>query len=264
MLKKKKVILNHNQEFDSSIRKNFYKRLLYIVLCAIPIWIWADEKPPLSYVVLLLFLFGMYQIITIVYLSQLIIDSFFPPVTTMETKTRLFDRFLYYFSSGFFFTGLVFLLFELQHLENTLSGTNLFWKAGFTGIAVASVITIILKKLTPTVYFESKRRYTVHFGLFIGGLLWSASAGSFVNHFYAEPSISTKEFVLKRKSTGGKRNASHWLFLQTKPLSEERFEVTESFFETVEEGQTVLLDIQKGKLEYDVIVAFRKKETIIN
>ncbi|MFN3755162.1 hypothetical protein [Flavobacterium sp.] len=234
---------------------------MYIVLCAIPLWILAEEKPPLSYIALLFFLFGMYQIIIIASLSQQIIDSFFPPVTLIETKTKPFDRILYYFSSAFFFIGLVFLLFELQQLDNTIGGTNLFWKAGFIGIAVAIVITIILKKTTPSVYFESKRRYTVHFGLFIGCFLWSASAASFINHFYAESEISTKEFVLKRKSTGGKRNASHWLFLQTKPSSEERFEVTESFFETVEERQTILLNIQKGKLGYDVIVGFRKKET---
>lgn len=261
MLKKKKPLRNHSQEFDNSIRKDFYKRLMYIALCAIPLWILAEEKPPLSYIALLFFLYGMYQVIMIVSLSQLIIDSFFPPVTLIETKTKLFDRFIYYFSSVFFFTGLVFLLFELQQLENTLSGTNLFWKAGLLGIATASLITIIIKRTNPSVYFESKRRYTVHFGIFIGCFLWSASAGSFVNHFNAESSISTKKFVLKRKSTGGKRNSSHWLFLQTKSSSEERFEVTETFFETVEEGQTILLDTQKGNLGYDVIVNFRKNQT---
>ncbi len=261
MLKKKKPLRNHNQEFDNSIRKDFYKRLMYIVLCAIPLWILAEEKPPLSYIALLFFLYGMYQVIMIVSLSQLIIDSFFPPVICIETKIKPFDRFMYYFASVFFFTSLVFLLFEMRRFENTLGGTNLFWKAGLLGIATASLITIIIKRTNPSVYFESKRRYTVHFGIFVGCFFWSASIGSFINLFYAEPSINTKEFVLKRKSTGGKSNSSHWLFLQTKPSSEERFEVTETFFETVEEGQTILLDTQKGKLGYDVITSFRKKET---
>lgn len=255
---KKQSYKNYGNGFDKSVHGDFYKRLLYIALCAIPLWVLANEKPPLSYVALAFFLCGGYNVIILIYSSRYIVDSFFPPVTLVETEAKPFDRFFYYFSSVFFFISLVCLLFELRILDSTFNGSGLFWKAGFLGIPIAILITIILKATNPSVYFESKRRYMVHFCLFVGCFFWAAAGGSFINHFYAKNEISPKEFTLIKKSIGGGRHNSHFIFLDTKP-SEERFEVKESFYETLNEGETLLLDCKKGRLGYDVVVAFRKK-----
>ncbi|MDP2160898.1 MAG: hypothetical protein Q8K02_10475, partial [Flavobacterium sp.] len=116
---------------------------------------------------------------------------------------------------------------------------------------------IILKLTKPSVYYESSGRYSVHFGLFIGFFLFTPAMTSFINHNYAENKENCKAYEIVRKSTGGKRNKSSWLFLKLAKNSEERFDVSRTFYDKVNEGEQVQLCTRKGNLGYDFVEEFK-------
>ena len=190
-------------------------------------------------------------------MSQFIVDDFSPPKTVYETKTTPFDKFMYYFSAVFFCIAAVFLVFEIRRIDNTLNGMKLFWVAGFSGIGVATILTILLKWKTPSVYHESKRRYAIHFGLFVGFFLLLPAIASFTNHYFAKETVTCKNYPVDRKSMGGKRNQSSWLFLKLENGDEERFDVSRNFYDKVSEGGQVKLCTKKGKLGFDFVTNFK-------
>lgn len=242
----------------SEIRKVFYKRLLYIGICIIPIIAFADNKGTFRLVPLPFFLFGMYQLIQIIGHSQLIVDDFFPPKTLYEKTTKPFDKFIYYFSFTLFFIGLISLIFEIRNFENTINGTKLFWIAGFSGIAIAIIVTIILKLTRPSVYYESKRRYTVHFGFFVGLFLISTSLAGFVNHHFTDKIKICRKYIIERKSTSSGRSTEYFFYLKTDNNNEERFSVGETRYENYNEGEEIELCMLKGKFGFNFVKEFNK------
>ena len=242
----------------SEIRKNFYKRLLYIGICIIPIIIFADNNGKFRLVPLPFFLFGIYQLISIIQQSIFIIDDFFPPKTVFEKKTKYFDKFLYYFASTLFFVGLILLTFEIRYFDNTINGLRLFWIGGFVGIGLAIISTIMLKLFQPSVYDESKRRYTVHFGLFIGFFLLTAALTGFINHHYADPINFCKKYQLKSKSINSGKSTEYFFFLTMDGNNEERFSVGKNRYNHFEEGEQIELCMLKGKFGFDYVTDFKK------
>ncbi|SHF73031.1 hypothetical protein SAMN05444377_11727 [Flavobacterium fontis] len=241
----------------SEIRKDFYKKLLYIGLCILPILLFADNKGVFRLVPLPFFLFGMYQLIQIIGQSQLIIDDFFPPKTHYEMTTKPFDHFVYYFSSTLFIVGLIGLMFEIRKFDNTINGIKLFWTAGLVGVLIAIILTVILKTGFPSVYYESKRRYTVHFGLFVGLFLLSTAVAGFVNHHFADQSTFYKKYAIIRKSTSSGRSTEYFFFL-IMDNKEERFSVGKTRYHNFEEGEQIELCMQKGKFGFDYVTEFKK------
>ncbi|MHC0442607.1 hypothetical protein [Flavobacterium sp. 3-210] len=255
----KKKNNRYENKGTSFIRKEFYKKLLHIALCVIPIALFANNKGTFRLIPLSFFLYGMYQLIQIVATSQLIIDDFFPPKVSDEKKAKSFDKSVYYFSTTLFFIGLISLLFEIRNFENTINGAKLFWLGGLTGIVVAIILTIILKLTTPSVYYESKRRYTVHLGLFIGFFLTSTALTSFVNHYFSYPTAFYKNYKIESKSISGGRSTEYFFFLRMENGYEERFSVGKTKYNNFEEGEEIKLGLLKGKLGFDYVTAFKKQ-----
>ena len=182
--------------------------------------------------------------------------TFFHRRNNGRSKPKAFDNLVYRFATILFFAGMVFELFEIRRIDNTIGGTKLFWICGFVGVLIAGVVTAILKLKSPSVYFESSRRYTVHFGLFIGFFLITPATGSFVNHYFSDNKSDCREYEVIRKSTGGRRDRSSWLFLKING-GEERFDVKRDFWNDATEGGLVTLCTRKGKLGYDVVEEFK-------
>lgn len=249
---------NHsNQRESSPVRQQFFKRLLYIALCIIPIILFADNKDSYRLVPLPFFIFGMVQFLIIIANSQRILDDFSPPKTYSEKKTKPMDKFIYYFSMTLFFGGLVFEVFEIRMIDNTINGMNLFWKSAFLGVIMAFLSIVLIKSISPTVFDESNRRYSVYLGLYLGFFLFLPASASFLNHYFADEKMECKNFEIIRKNKGGKRNTSSLLFLKIGPESEERFEVSKEFYERVTEGEQIKLCTIKGKLGYDFVEKFK-------
>lgn len=248
---------------NSFLKNEFYKRVFYIVLCIIPIIIFADDKGTFRLVPLPFLIIGMYQLIMIVGLSQSIIDEFFPPKTYFEHKSKPIDSFVYYFSTVLFFVGLVSLLFEIKNFDNTIQGTHLFWKAGGIGIGLALVVTLLLKAITPSVYYESKRRFTVYFGLFIGLFLLTTATTGFINHHFAEKHKLYKKYLISSKGNSGSlrsRSKEYFINLKIDAYTEERFTIEKSLYDEFSEGEEIVLCLVKGKFGYDYVTEFTKIE----
>lgn len=241
-----------------SIRNDFYRKLFYIGLCIIPIALFADNNGAFRLVPLPFFLFGMYQLMQIVVLSPLLIDDFFPPKTLFEKTTKPFDKFVYYFASTLFFISLLCLIFEIRNFDNTINGTRFFWTAGSVGILIAILLTIILKIKFPSVYYESKRRYMVHFGLFVGFFLLSTAVAGFVNHHYADSDKIYKRYTISSKGTSGGRSKEYFIHLTFENNNEERFSIGKTRYNNFEEGEEIELCMLKGKLGFDYVTEFNK------
>ena len=254
MTKKKSKRRKHTAE----IRNVFYKKLLYIGLCIIPILLFADNNDSFRLVPLPFFLFGMYQLIQIIGLSQLIIDDFFPPKTYSEKETKPFDKFIYYFSSTLLFVGLFSLIFEIRNFDNTINGIKLFWTTGLVGVLIAILLTIILKIGFPSVYYDSKRRYTVHFGLFVGLFLLSTAVLGFINHHFADQTIFCKKYPIKRKSASSGRSTEYFFYLLMENNNEERFSVHKTLYNNFDEAELIEVCMQKGKFGFNYVTEFKK------
>lgn len=258
----KKIRKKRNSKIPgvSIFRKEFYRRLLYIGLCIIPMYIFGNDTGTFRLVPLPFFLFGMYQLLMIVVLSPHIIDDFFPPRVGFEKVAKPINKFIYYFSSSLFFIGIIALLFELKNLDNTIHGTKLFWMGGAIGVLLAIISTVLLKITNPSVYFESKRRYTVYFGLFVGLFFLTSSAAGFVNHHYASKSKTCEKHTILRKGSGGRRSKEYYIHIMLKDKSEERFSIKRSLYEKLNEGEEIEFCVQKGKLGFDFVKDINKIE----
>jgi len=253
-MKQKKNNLTARPQKTSEIRKEFYKRLLFICLGIIPLLLIGEPKGPERFIGAAIVIILVYQFILIVKSSQLIVDDFFPPKTHSETKTKPFDKFIYYFAMTLFSSALVFEFFEIRVIENTINGMAFFWKSAFVGIAIATLLTIILKSTKSTVYDESSRRYSVHFGLFFGFFLLIPAVASFINHYYSDKKEDCKAYKIESKSSG---NETYSLYIKTIDDPVESFKVSRGLYDRVVEGEQVILCIKKGKLGYDFVEKFK-------
>jgi len=241
----------------TQVQKEFYKRLLFMLIGIVPLFFLWEERGPARFIGGAGVLLSLYNFLMIVAMSEPIVNSFFKPKYIVETTTKPFDKFLYHFAPIFFFGSLVFAVFEMQNTDNTIHGLSLFWRSGFLGIIIATIFTIIIKNKSPSVYFESKRRYVVHFGLYMGFFLFTPALASFINHTFADNNLSCENFEVVRKSTGGSKHNSNWLFLRIKDDTIERFDVPGELFDKVSEGGEVQLCLKQGAIGYRVVTEFR-------
>ncbi|MEO5967754.1 MAG: hypothetical protein ABIP69_05805 [Ferruginibacter sp.] len=200
----------------------------------------------------------MWNLVMIIGLSESIINEFFPPKTRFEKTVKPFDKFVYYFSSVLFFIGLLSIIFEIKKFDNTIHGTTLFWTAGFIGIVLAIILTTILKFTNPSVYYESRRRYTVHFGLLIGMFLVTISITGFINHYFANKEKICKNYIIIRKGISGGRGKEYFINLKLGSNNEERFSIGKTRFDNFNEGEEIELCMVKGKFGFDYVTDFNK------
>lgn len=256
---RKNKLKRKKQKFE--IRNIFYKKLLYIGFCLIPILLFGDNEDSFRLILLPFFLFGSYQLMQIIAFSQLIIDDFFPPKAHYEKNTKPLDKFIYYFSSILLFAGLISLIFEVRKFDNTINGIKLFWIAGLVGVLIAILLTTILKTRFSSVYYDSKRRYTVHFSMFVGLFLLSTAVTGFVNHHFADHTIFCKKYSIIRKSTSSSRTTEYYFFLLMENNKEERFSVDKTLFNNFEENEQIELCMRKGRFGFDYVTEFKKVNT---
>ncbi|MBL7790599.1 MAG: hypothetical protein JNL75_12290 [Chitinophagales bacterium] len=237
------------------LKKELFKRLFYILVCIVPLYILADDKSSRRFIALGFFLIIIYQLITLVQLSPLIIDAFFPPKTYFEKKPTKFNKIIYPFSSFFCFVSVFLSIFEIRNIENTFLGTRFFWISGILGIVLAIIITLLILKLSPSTYHESKRRYTVNFGLFLGLFLLTPTISSFINHFFSKNEIQCRNFRIEKKSSGIR---TYSIYVNTSSKKDECFKIKKPLFESISEGDTIEICSKLGFLGYEYAQEFNK------
>ena len=154
-----------------------------------------------------------------------------------------------------FFSGLVFEIFEIRNIDNTIDGVKLFWTFAFIGLLLAALVTFLLKVFKPSVYYESNRRLSVHLGLFIGLFLICPAFACFINQSLTDDMTMIEEYTILEKSSSSSRNQEYYLYLDFNS-DKQRVTVWKTFWEKVEEQQKIILLTKKGILGYKYIIEF--------
>ncbi len=258
---KKRRIEKHSRNSNkiSETRMEFYKRLFYMSLGIIPILFLYDNKGPERFLALAGFVFSTYHLIKILISLHNIVDDFYPPKAAFEFRTGTFETVIFYFSIALLFTSIACFYSELTNLDNTVHGLKLFLISALVSIALTIVITTILKKIKPTIYYESNRRITIYSGFFIGLVLLLPAAACLINRKFASGNSNCEVYVIQKKATSaGRANISSYLFLKLKNGNTERFEVDREFYNAVKESELIELCVIHGALGFDFATEFRK------
>lgn len=245
---------------DSSLKTDFYKNLFIILSSVVIIYLLREESGPLRFLVVGLILLILYKSIFIIHASHEIFKEFFPPKVEFEINTKPIDQFIYKGSNYFFGLSLLIILFQIRRIDNTINGTNLFFKFGFYGALIGFVVLYILKLISSTIYHTNNRRFAITFISIVGFFLTTAATASFVNYNFPKEKPKSSTYLIKRKSLGGKRINNHLLFIKLNKNDEERIEVSENQYNAVKDGGKVNITTQKGFFGYNSILEVKSMD----
>ncbi len=190
-------------------------------------------------------------------LLQLCIDVFLPAEIHYDKGIAYADKLVYYGAHVLFFSGIVFMLFEVTSIDNTIHGMRLAGYACFAGILIAAVLILILKKTNPAILTERKMRTNLVVGLVLGCVFLSASVASFINHRYADADQNCHTYSIEQKAQNTRKGHLYLLYIKADGRCEERFEVSGDLYKSVKEGGPVVLCTRKGALGFDFVTEFR-------
>jgi len=231
------------------MKKFLQKHLILILIGIFLIYSVFDEKSYLRFIAIIGILIVLNSLVKIIQNSEEILHNFFPAKTIREKKPKFKDKIWQIISMVLFFSSLIFLLLEMDNLENTFEENIIWKKIGLIGIGLALLILFILNKIQPTIFDESGRRYSVIFGFIVGISALCISITSFVNRKYSNKNTVEEKYIVIKKSVGGKRNGKHWFFINY--LNNEiRFETSEQKWNELEVGREIKLKTQIGYLNY--------------
>ncbi|GAO27941.1 hypothetical protein [Geofilum rubicundum] len=240
----------------TKIRKQFYRKLLFIGIGIIPIVVFFSSKGPERFAALTGFLFIIWNFIKIITQIQPIVDDFFPPKSYDRKSSTSFDKVIYIISMIIFFVGLLSQIFVLRRIDNTIDGLNLYLISGFVGMVLAFVIILTLKSYSPTIYDESNRRLSIIMSLIIGLFLLFPALACVVNESSSESEILNEKYLVINKGSSSTKNKEHYLYLNIKG-DNQRVTVSKSFWQNVEEGKTISLSTKKGLFGFRYIIEFK-------
>ncbi len=250
-----KQIQKYISELDV-LRYEFFKRVLYILVCIIAIIQIEDKRG--SYVMVGLLVFMTFQLLWIIAYSQSLLDDFFPPKKQHEIQPKRFDEIMSNrVTVVLTFVGLGFLYCELAHIQNTLFGRQLFWYGAFLGIVLAIINIKVLKQISPTICDTGHRRYSIYFGFYVGLFLLIPALGSFINYQFRSVDINCSTYTIQSKSISTSSERDAYLLKIYINGRIEDFEVSELVFENAGENKTIELCTQKGYLNYEVVYYFK-------
>jgi len=229
--------------------RNHAIQIMIGILVIIPLF---NEKSWLRFIALGGFLLIIYNIIWFVKNSEEILFNIFPTKSIREKKPKFKDKIWGHISMAIFFIGLIFLIFQMGNLENTIEESSFWKKFGLIGFSFSLLCLFFLYKFQPSIFNESGRRYSVIFGFVLGLTSLTISAFSFLNIKKAETRTTEIVYSIDHKSTGGKKNTSHWIFINVNH-SEKRFEIRRELWNELSVGDKVLLRLQNGYLNYEFV-----------
>lgn len=234
------------------MRKFLQIHLILILIGILLIYSVFDEKSYLRFIAIIGLFIVLNSFIKIIRNSEEILHNFFPAKTIREEKPKFKDKIWQIISMVLFFLSLIFLILEMDNLENTFEENIIWKKIGLIGIGLALLILFTLNKIQPTIFDESGRRYSVIFGFIVGVSALCISTTSFINRKCSNKNAVVEKYIIIRKSVGGKRNESHWFFINYMN-NEIRFETSEQKWNKLEVGKEIELKTQIGYLNYKYV-----------
>ena len=238
----------------SPVRKEFYKRLLYSVGCLGILFLLMDEDGVGAFIALTFFLIAMLQLVYLAILAQEVIDDFFPIKQMHQGKKTRLSKGIYYVACAVFLGSAVTQVFAVKIIDNTIFGSNLFWKAGFIGLLLGIVSLVALNRYIPVVFYESEHRYSILFSVLLGSFFLISAIAGLTNKIFADPTESCQNYTITSKS----KNATYdtpYIFIEMNG-SKERFEINSDLYNQLEVKGKVQLCIVDGFWGYKAVTSF--------
>ena len=195
------------------IRKEAFFKILYFLLAIVLSIFLLTLDNFLRYSAIIVMTFGFYQFRLFIKMLQPLFDDFFPPKYSKNQKAQPLEKFVNSFAMTLFFVAVVFQICVSWWTQNTIFGLKLVWYSVLIGFIIAVFTTIILKLKRPSIYYDSNRRITVHFGLFLGFCILTPALTIFINHIFANNLVSCKNYTIEEKRKVG-RNKGSWLSIK--------------------------------------------------
>ena len=234
----------------NNLKQDFIKRLAYLLLCAIPIFLLANEKSDLRLVVLpLLFLGGM-QVIFIGRFCIKVIEHYFP-TKTYNSQQTIGEKIVYY-GSFVYFIGVFYAIITLGRAKNVIGEWQFFWKYAFIGIGIAIVILLVLRWVVTTTYEDYYRRWTLIFTIPLITMLLTSAIAFQYNSEFTILKYYTSNYKVIEKHTSGRSGKSYSLKINTS-FGEENLKVPKKVYDRAFIGCNLQLVCYPGGLGYDVV-----------
>ena len=234
---------NNEQDCTELMRtvKSLLIRLLYLGLCLIPVFIFADSKVEIKLITLPFLLTGIFQVIIIIGLFMDIVA---------ETEFSWLEKF---WIASFIVAFIIFLL-QLKNQENTIDETKLVWTARAVGFGLATTLTIIIKIIRQSVCSEYNGNYIV---LFVVLFFLSSVLFMHVNYQYADNVKTCETYAINNKRSVG-RTPVYVINVTFDDATEKEFSVGKRRYDTFNKGDTVEICIAKGLFGFDFASDFNK------
>ena len=184
-------------------------------------------------------------------------------------KALISHKFIYYLATVTFPLGLVAILIEMLRFERMLRPGD-FWTTFFAIGALISLILIILAAyVSRGVYDDSKRRFSIFWGFFIGLPLIIIALASFTNRVLRDvETIETQQFqIIEKRHTGEyskkkkkEKKEKFQIIFKTSEDSQKRLEVKEDFYNELTEGGVINVEMTNGWLGFELIEEVRAED----
>jgi hypothetical protein len=185
---------------------------------------------------------------------QFVIDDVFP-VKTFDKKTKKgTDQSIIIFTNLLFFSGALAFIFQCNKIDNTINGLQLYWIAVAAGIVCSALLMLLFKKMSPSFYTDSTRRYTVITGMLLASLMFYPAVASFINIQFAKNQFVTHTYMVTDKSENS-RGRQCFMDCQTEN-GDERFAISKKIYNNIIIGNYIDMHLQKGCLGYYFVKEF--------
>ena len=138
------------------------------------------------------------------------------------------------------------ILFVIRDFEQTLGGYILFWKLAFFSLLFSVCCVLILNY-----YYNLKEENYNIFGISICFFLLVPNVGVFINKNFNNEVVKQHLHInykeITKRSRGGD---SYNIFIHTEFDKNERLDISEEFYNSINNDQAVILTLSKGILGY--------------
>ena len=145
-----------------------------------------------------------------------------------------------------FLIGVISTLFVIRDFEQTLGGYILFWKLAFFSLLFSVCCVLILNY-----YYNLKEENYNIFGISICFFLLVPNVGVFINKNFNNEVVKQHLHInykeITKRSRGGD---SYNIFIHTEFDKNERLDISEEFYNSINNDQAVILTLSKGILGY--------------
>lgn len=236
------------------IRKEALKSLTLLAIgIIITALVWA-EKGFLRFIVLLSLFTILYGIYGLLKNAFGLYYSFFPVKPNIIRPVGPRYKGIYYASIGLFWVAIISSIFEMDKIDNTIKGIELFWQYGLTGIFVSVVLLLFIELMAKSVYNIFGRRFSISFALGVGLFLLFPTTASYYNRSYASDTIQCEKYTVVSKNRLGFQNRYKSSYINVEiEKKTERLKVYSELYDKLAINDSVELCIKKGALGFSFV-----------